>query len=138
MSKLYFLSLPLQKCCNLLQSNQLLLHGAIICPLKNGLSWSSEEQNLKMSYFLEIKIVSSLVSDKVFGLGENYLPKKNKHSFYSVFVFAWINCETNNIHWQLLAMSLPVWNTLVRRSTTNWTEQSLTKHLQPSDPGLNL
>lgn len=56
----------------------------------------------------------------------------SKHFISSVFVFARIICETNRIHWQLLAMTLPVWNTLVRRSTTtepNNLSQNICNHL---------
>lgn len=138
MSKFYFFSLSLQKFCNILQSNNF-CHMVPLFILSKIVSDDHPECQTYTSHFLEIKTASSsLALNKVLDWGEIICLRKNKHSFHSVFVFAWINCETNNIHWQLLAMSLPVWNTLVRRSTPNWTEQSLTKHLQPSDPGLNL
>lgn len=59
-------------------------------------------------------------------------PKTSKRFISSVFGFAWTICETNTIHWQLLAMTLPVWNTLVRRSTTtelNNLAQNICNHL---------
>lgn len=59
-------------------------------------------------------------------------PETSKRFISSVFLFAWIICETNKIHWQLLAMTLPVWNTLVKRSTTtepNNLSQNICNHL---------
>lgn len=59
-------------------------------------------------------------------------PQTSKHFISSAFVLAWIICETNRIHWWLLAMTLPAWNTLVRRSTAtepNNLSQNICNHL---------
>lgn len=59
-------------------------------------------------------------------------PQTSEHFISSAFVLAWIICETNRIHWWLLAMTLPAWNTLVRRSTAtepNNLSQNICNHL---------
>lgn len=100
----------------------------------------------KIVYILRIKTTPSLALDSLClppspqgACAGNYPLKKERNKTNTPIPrLCWINRETNNSLRWWLAMSLAVWNTLVRRSTPNWTEQSLTKHLQPSDPGLNL
>lgn len=71
--------LTLQKFYNLSQFNQFLSHGAIICLLKKWSQMIIWRAKLKIAYILEIKAASSsLALDRVFGLGENYPPKKKQ------------------------------------------------------------
>lgn len=139
MSELSFLFWKLYNLLNVINFCHMVL---FICLWKNGLTWSSEEPNLKIFYFLRIKTTPSLALDKVFPLpaiqgamcvelSKGEKNKQNKHS-YSAFVFARINCETNRSHWWWPAMRLWFeipWSGGVPHTEPNNLSQNICNHL---------
>lgn len=79
MSELYFLSLTLQIFSKSFTVKKIFVtwcHNLSTEKWSQMIIWRAK---LKISYFLEIKTASSsLALDKVFGPGENYLPKKKQ------------------------------------------------------------
>lgn len=102
-------------------------------------SLSAEKQNLSKGSLREKKKKQPTTTKKkpkplpAFGKeNKKKQPQTSEHFISSAFVLAWIICETNRIHWWLLAMTLPAWNTLVRRSTAtepNNLSQNICNHL---------